>query len=102
MDHRFFLLADSLYAPRAPHCYKGHDHPYCIPPFPQPTIEQDIYYEAIFIYRAPATTAGCSWAGCVCCCCCPVRLSAAPSACVRILSPRVFSMTDWYIGSAGR
>ena len=55
----------------------------------------------ILIHRAPSTTtADCSWAACACCC--PVRLRAAPSACVRILNPRVFSMTDWYIGSAGR
>ena len=55
----------------------------------------------ILIHRAPSTTtADCSWAGCACCC--PVRLRAAPRACVRMLNPRVFSMTDWYIGSAGR
>jgi hypothetical protein len=58
-------------------------------------------YTRFCYHRAPSTTAGCSCAVCDCCCC-PVRLSAAPSACVRILSPRVFSMTDWYIGSAGR
>ena len=51
-------------------------------------------------YRAPSTTAGCS-ASCICCCF-PVPLSGAPSACVRILSLRLFSITDWYMGSAGR
>ncbi|TFY62406.1 hypothetical protein EVG20_g6717 [Dentipellis fragilis] len=32
---------------------------------------------------------------------CAARAIAAPIACVRIESPRVFSMTDWYIGKGG-
>src|SRR5712671_1805049 len=63
-----------------------------------PTTEQDT---TKFDDRATSSTTDCfcpGWA----CYCCPAPLGAASSACVRMLNPRVFSMTDWYIGSAGR
>jgi hypothetical protein len=100
MDHGF-LPTDSLHA-GSPLLQRARPT-LSFTTLPPPTIEQDTL-RVHFFYRALSTATDCSWAACACCCCCccPVRLSAAPSACVRMLNPRVFSMTDWYIGSAGR